>query len=234
MYTAHHTFNPNLFSHEQSTSREENSAQGWLSVDPLANEFPHLTPYNFVEGNPIMLIDPDGRGAKCETCPDGDEYDLYRQSEVEFKYNETSKKVEKATDEKLNMDEVKDPHLETLTFLKYAKQGDDGSNTMTDYFDKDQPSNSYSMVKIDQVVDGVPIKIVIVLDPDYPTSGGKVTYPNEKGVKNTHSRLRTVLRSGELKGAYPSWGVTLLTIVYPYTQEGADLRSSDKEKTKRE
>ncbi len=35
----------------------------WLSVDPLAGNFTHLTPYNFLEGNPINLIDPDGRGS---------------------------------------------------------------------------------------------------------------------------------------------------------------------------
>ncbi|QNR25670.1 SpvB/TcaC N-terminal domain-containing protein [Croceimicrobium hydrocarbonivorans] len=34
----------------------------WLSVDPLAHRYPHVTPYNFVENNPIMLTDPDGRG----------------------------------------------------------------------------------------------------------------------------------------------------------------------------
>ena len=62
MYTAKHTFNPNLFSREQSTSREENSAQGWLSVDPDANKYPHINPYNFVENSPTALIDPNGRG----------------------------------------------------------------------------------------------------------------------------------------------------------------------------
>ena len=32
----------------------------WLSVDPLADKYPSLTPYAFVANNPIMLIDPDG------------------------------------------------------------------------------------------------------------------------------------------------------------------------------
>ncbi len=36
------------------------SVSVWLSVDPLASSYPHLTPYNFVEGNPIMLVDPTG------------------------------------------------------------------------------------------------------------------------------------------------------------------------------
>ncbi len=33
----------------------------WLSVDPLAKEFPNWTPYNFNMSNPINMIDPDGK-----------------------------------------------------------------------------------------------------------------------------------------------------------------------------
>lgn len=33
----------------------------WFSVDPLAEEFPEWSPYNFVKNNPIIYIDPDGR-----------------------------------------------------------------------------------------------------------------------------------------------------------------------------
>ncbi len=34
---------------------------GWLSVDPLADKYPHLTSYHYCANNPIMLVDPDGR-----------------------------------------------------------------------------------------------------------------------------------------------------------------------------
>ena len=34
----------------------------WLSVDPLASKYPSTSPYMYVRGNPIMLIDPDGMG----------------------------------------------------------------------------------------------------------------------------------------------------------------------------
>lgn len=33
----------------------------WLSVDPLANQYPNLSPYVFVANNPLNLVDPDGR-----------------------------------------------------------------------------------------------------------------------------------------------------------------------------
>ncbi len=33
----------------------------WLSTDPLAEKFPNASPYNYCLGNPIKLVDPDGR-----------------------------------------------------------------------------------------------------------------------------------------------------------------------------
>ena len=33
----------------------------WLSVDPLADKYPHLSPYAYCADNPVMLVDPDGR-----------------------------------------------------------------------------------------------------------------------------------------------------------------------------
>jgi len=35
--------------------------QGFLSVDPLAADFASWSPYNYVLGNPVIFIDPDGR-----------------------------------------------------------------------------------------------------------------------------------------------------------------------------
>jgi hypothetical protein len=32
----------------------------WFSPDPLSDEFPDKSPYNFVDNNPILYVDPDG------------------------------------------------------------------------------------------------------------------------------------------------------------------------------
>ncbi len=36
----------------------------WLSVDPLAGKYPGWSPYNYVLGNPVRFVDPDGRDAR--------------------------------------------------------------------------------------------------------------------------------------------------------------------------
>ncbi len=36
------------------------TAGRWLSPDPLAEEFPEWSPYNFVENNPLRMVDPTG------------------------------------------------------------------------------------------------------------------------------------------------------------------------------
>ena len=34
---------------------------GWLSVDPMANKYPSISPYNYCMWNPVRLVDPDGK-----------------------------------------------------------------------------------------------------------------------------------------------------------------------------
>ena len=35
----------------------------WLSVDPMANKYPSLSPYSYCAWNPVKLVDPDGNEA---------------------------------------------------------------------------------------------------------------------------------------------------------------------------
>ena len=41
-------------------ARFNSSDIGWLSVDPLADKYPSMTPYNYCAWNPIKLVDPEG------------------------------------------------------------------------------------------------------------------------------------------------------------------------------
>ncbi len=47
----------------------ESSLSIWLSVDPLSDKYPSLSPYVYCANNPVILVDPDGRSF-------GDFYDL--------------------------------------------------------------------------------------------------------------------------------------------------------------
>jgi hypothetical protein len=42
-------------------SCEEKEVQMWMNVDPLAEDYPSISPYCYVANNPINAIDPDGR-----------------------------------------------------------------------------------------------------------------------------------------------------------------------------
>ena len=53
----------------------------WLSVEPLASKYPSMSPYMYTAGNPVMLVDPDGREIikskrKYKTMKDGSEREL--------------------------------------------------------------------------------------------------------------------------------------------------------------
>jgi RHS repeat-associated protein len=54
----------------------QNRLSTWLSVDPLASQFPNWTPYHFVHNNPIMLIDPNGMSATGPGEPGGNEWPI--------------------------------------------------------------------------------------------------------------------------------------------------------------
>ena len=37
-----------------------NNLQKWLSVDPMSDKYPSMSPYNYCANNPVKLIDPNG------------------------------------------------------------------------------------------------------------------------------------------------------------------------------
>ena len=51
----------------------------WLSVDPMADKYPSLSPYNYCAWNPIRLVDPDGREIGDFYARDGTYLRFFRQ-----------------------------------------------------------------------------------------------------------------------------------------------------------
>ena len=57
----------------------------WLSVDPMSDKYPSLSPYTYCANNPVKLTDPDGRwipgldddGNVTYTAEKGDSYDTF-------------------------------------------------------------------------------------------------------------------------------------------------------------
>ena len=49
--TGYHYFGARYYDSETSV---------WLSVDPLADKYPSMSPYMYTAGNPVMLVDPNG------------------------------------------------------------------------------------------------------------------------------------------------------------------------------
>ena len=75
----------------------------WLSVDPMSDKYPSLSPYNYCAWNPMKLVDPDGQDISTHTDENGNvvavyndgDNNVYRHSgdrkstlsELESKYN---------------------------------------------------------------------------------------------------------------------------------------------------
>ena len=52
------------FSYSGARYYDSDILTGWLSVDPMADKYPSLSPYAYCAWNPVKLVDPDGEDAR--------------------------------------------------------------------------------------------------------------------------------------------------------------------------
>ena len=74
---------------EPMRSHEAKSVQLWLSIDPLAEKFPNMSPYAFCNNNPLYYVDPTGM------APDGWITQMV-DGEKKISYNSTVNTVDEA------------------------------------------------------------------------------------------------------------------------------------------
>ena len=65
----------------------------WLSVDPMSDKYPNISPYNYCMWNPVKLVDPDGRDGDVEVNKD----DRSIIVNMNIYYNKTQKNIEYIT-----------------------------------------------------------------------------------------------------------------------------------------
>ena len=106
----------------------------WLSVDPLASKYPYITPYNFVENNPVNLIDPTGLGPQTYEVDDEGKAEKVDNTKY-YRNNETG--------------EVSNTNCDNCTEVdKVRSKGDPDQHI---YVDR-------SVMRYKHIIDNVPIK----------------------------------------------------------------------------
>ncbi len=103
----------------------------WLSVDPLAEEFPSVNPYVYCLNNPINMIDPDGRKVKYVREEEQSRKE-FRQAKREFK--EKNKQLMK----------------DSKTHRENFKQLEDSKNTHTISFNRGKSSSVDGVGQLDR------------------------------------------------------------------------------------
>ncbi|HOU82770.1 MAG TPA: RHS repeat-associated core domain-containing protein, partial [Bacteroidales bacterium] len=57
----------------------DSELSGWLSVDPMSDKYPSLSPYCYTADNPVVLVDPNGMDWYDFTDENGNYYQLWRE-----------------------------------------------------------------------------------------------------------------------------------------------------------
>ncbi|HZH87858.1 MAG TPA: RHS repeat-associated core domain-containing protein [Chitinophagaceae bacterium] len=176
----------NLNWHDHGARNYDAAIGRWLSPDPLAEEFPEWSPYNFVENSPLVLIDPTGMGPE-----DIRIYGKDANGEDQLLVN-------------LKTDEI-DIDVHTNIPSSLVQTMDPITNEMSEgiEIDIDPLLPDLSNVPADSNV-MISVGLEATLGVGFSTSIDAVLFQNDEGVVDAVAAFKT---TGDTKGAYGGGGV---------------------------
>ena len=104
---------------------------GWLSVDPMSDKYPSISPYAYCAWNPVRLLDPDGREIKFDPESEGIIAEFRKNTEsaiISAQTMEQRNELQKALDE---LDVLN--KSDQMYHIEYGKTGSSNRNGVTDY-----------------------------------------------------------------------------------------------------
>ncbi len=104
----------------------DNQVGRWMTVDPMAEKFASLSPYNFVENNPINKIDPDGMEAT----------DWFKDKKGIMQFDPNVKKQSDLGDRGTYVGETKTETSKRGSQIEYRKDGSILYNNENDAYDR--------------------------------------------------------------------------------------------------
>ena len=127
----------------------------WLSVDPMSDKYPNLTPYAYCANNPIILVDPDGRDIwelddlgqviKHTSTTEYDKFIINGKEEI-FNYGTIiSTRSEKALYTKRNEDGTKEQAVTNVDI--YKVRGDDNAKRLFEFVATKNTSVEWGHIK---------------------------------------------------------------------------------------
>ncbi len=197
----------------------------WLSVDPLAHEFPGWSSYNFTMNNPLNLVDPDGRSANPVYDTEGEflgnTSEGFQGAVLIYSGSEEVDFSTMTSDDAQNMEEVEtlNAHVNSGNFSNQAF-----SNIMTHIikqFDGSEIFKGIPAFDFDKVGGKIHVRDGDPLNDEFETDDGKIyAYQNINSIDYTvenircgiiaHEYLSHYLRDyGEGKGHYRSYFLEL-------------------------
>ena len=113
----------------------------WISVDPLSDKYPNLSPYTYCADNPVRLVDEDGRAWEIEgeTYTPGKQYCGDQTSKAAIIWNEMEKIYATPLGKKV-IDKMNDESTVYKISSKQCPYKDDKGNLIDNpsYYDKDK------------------------------------------------------------------------------------------------